>query len=69
VKNINFDLVKLLQSKLDNCWRLENFYCKDAEDAGGASLITLKQVLDDEKRHVEILKKEIETRIKEGLFY
>jgi hypothetical protein len=68
MKNINYDLVKLLQSKLDNSWRLKNFYCKDATNEQSESLDVLNQILEDENRHIKLLKKEIEKRIKNNLF-
>lgn len=68
MKNINYDLVKLLQNKLDNCWRLEKFYYKDAVEAQCKSVDTLKKILDDERQHVEMIKNEIEARINAGVF-
>ena len=68
VKNINYDLVKLLHSKMDNAWRLEKFYCGDAKEAKCHSYEGLKQMLDDEKRHIELLTKEIKMRLDAGLF-
>ena len=68
MKNLNYDLVKLLQSKLDNSWRLKNFYCKDARDEKSESINILKQILEDEERHIILIKKEIEKRVKNNLF-
>jgi len=68
MKNINYDLIKLLHSKLDNCWRLEKFYCQDATEAECASIDVLKKILEDEKRHVDMLKKELERRMTSGIF-
>ncbi len=68
MKNINYDLVKLLHSKLDGIWRLENFYIKDADIAKCHSLPALEKILDDEKKHAEMLRSEIEGRIKAGIF-
>lgn len=68
MKNINYDLVKLLHNKLDTCWRLEKFYCKDALDAQCESISALNKILEDEKIHVEMIRREIEKRIKAGLF-
>lgn len=67
-KNINYDLIKLLKSKLDNVWRLEKFYCDDAQKANCKSIETLKKILEDEKKHVDLLKKEIKARCDAGVF-
>jgi len=68
VKNINYDLVKLLNSKMDNIWRLEKFYCEDAKEAQCKSIDSLHKILEDEKRHLKMLKKEIQNRINAGAF-
>ncbi|MCK4265214.1 hypothetical protein KAW80_02550 [Candidatus Babeliales bacterium] len=67
-ENINYDLVKLLKSKMDNVWRLEKFYCKDAEDANCKSLESLKQILENESLHVKMLKEAIKERMDAGIF-
>ena len=68
MQNINYDLIKLLNCKLDNVWRLEKFYCKDAKDADCKSIKALEQILEDERRHIEMLKKEIKARMDANLF-
>lgn len=68
MKNINYDLIKTLHIKLDMVWRLEKYYVKDAEEAKCHSAAAMKQILADERSHVEALKKEIEMRIKAGKF-
>ena len=68
IKNINYDLIKLLSSKMDNIWRLEKFYCDDAKKVGCKSVSTLEKILEDEKHHLEMLKKEIKTRLDAGVF-
>jgi len=68
MKNINYDLVKLLHTTLDTIWRLENYYIKDAEEAKCHSVSTLKQILEDEKKHAEMLREEIKMRIEAGVF-
>ncbi len=62
MKNVNYNLVKLLLSKMDNAWRLENYYIKDAMEAGCHSREVLKEILQDEKRHIDMLRKEIMLR-------
>jgi DNA gyrase/topoisomerase IV subunit A len=66
MKNINYDHLKLLHMKLDNVWRLEKFYVKDAQDAKCHSVACLKKILADEKKHVKMLQEEIKMRIKAG---
>ena len=68
MKNINYDLVKLLHTTLDTIWRLENYYVKDAEEAKCHSVSALKQILEDEKKHAEMLREEIKMRIETGVF-
>lgn len=68
MKNINYDLVKLLHTSLDKIWRLEKHYIKDAEEAKCHSAGALKKMLEEEKRHAEMLAKEIESRAEKGIF-
>lgn len=67
MKNINYNLLKLLHSKLDNAWRIEKHYLKDAEEAN-ENRETLKMILQDEKKHCEMLQKEIERKMVEKRF-
>jgi len=62
MKNVNYNLVKLLLSKMDNAWRLEKYYIVDAQEAGCHSLEVLKKILEDEKRHIEMLRQEVSLR-------
>lgn len=68
IKNINYDLIKLLHCKMDNAWRLEKFYCDDAKKESCKSLETLQKILDDEKQHVEMLKSKIKEKMEAGIF-
>ncbi len=68
MKNINYDLIKTLHSKLDNMWRIEKYYLEDANKAKCHSVPAWGKILEDEKKHVDMLKKEIEMRIKAGIF-
>lgn len=68
MKNINYDLIKLLHMSLDKIWRLEKFYIKDADKAKCHSLPALKQMLKDEKHHAEMLRDEIKMRMNAGVF-
>lgn len=66
--NINYDLLKLLHAKLDNVWRLEKFYVRDATKAKCHSLPALKKILADEKKHVNMLRDELGMRVKKEVF-
>jgi hypothetical protein len=68
MKNINYDLVKLLHTTLDAVWRLENHYIKDAQEANCHSVSALEKILEDEKKHAEMLRAEIKMRIDAGAF-
>ena len=68
MKNINYDLVKLLHMKLDSVWRLEKFYVRDAEEAKCHSTPGLKQMLEDDKKHIKMLQEELKGRIEAGVF-
>jgi hypothetical protein len=68
MKNINYDLIKLLHSKLDSVWRLEHYYVEDAEKAKCHSIPALKQILEEDKKHVEMLREEIKLRIENEIF-
>lgn len=68
MKDINYDLIKLLHTKLDTVTRLENSCIKDAEEAECHSLPALKQILEDEKKHVKMIAEEIRMRAEAGIF-
>lgn len=68
MKNINYDLIKTLHNKLDNIWRIENYYLKDADKAKCHSVPAWKKILKEEKKHADILKHEIELRVKANVF-
>ena len=53
---------------MDNVWRLEKFYCDDAKKEKCQSIDSLNKILEDEKHHVEMLRKEIKARCDAGAF-
>ncbi len=65
MKNYNYNLVKLLHCSLDDLWRLEKFYLKDAKACAGCSR-ALAALYRDMKRHVAALSKELATHSKAG---
>jgi hypothetical protein len=69
MKDINYDLVKLLQQKLSTAWQLEHFCVADAEKAQCHSTPALKEILKDEKRHAKMIAEEIKMRVEAGKFY
>jgi len=68
MKNINYDLIKLLHMKLDSVWRLEKFYVRDANEAKCHSVPALEKMLEDDKKHVQMLQEEIKGRIKANVW-
>ena len=68
MKNINYDLIKLLHCKLDSAWRLEKYYINDANEAKCHSLPSLEKILEEDKKHIEILREEIKMRMDAGVF-
>jgi len=68
MQNVNYDLIKLLHVTLDNVWRLENHYVKDANEAKCHSVPALENILEEEKKHAEMLMQEIKMRMDAGIF-
>jgi len=68
MKNINYDLLKLLHSTLDNIWRLENYYVNDSKEAKCHSVTALEKILEDERKHAEMLQQELKMRMDAGIF-
>lgn len=68
MKNINYDLIKLLHSTLDTTWRLEKYYVADAKKVKCHSVPALEKMLANERRQAETLVKEIGLRAKAGVF-
>jgi hypothetical protein len=68
MKDINYDLVKLLHKKLDTICQLERHYIDDAVKARCHSEAALRQILEEERAHVEVLAQEISMRSEAGKF-
>jgi rubrerythrin len=65
MKNANYNLVKLLLNKLDDAWRVEKHYAKDARESSCKECqAMMKKILADEQRHVEMLRTELAKHIK-----
>jgi len=68
VRNVNYNLIKLLHITLDTIWRLEKYYIKDSREAKCHSVACLEGMLEDAKKHAKALREEIKMRIEAGIF-
>ncbi|MDH4330244.1 MAG: hypothetical protein OEV93_01710 [Candidatus Moranbacteria bacterium] len=59
MKNYNYNLIKLLHISLDNAWRIEQHYLKDAADLDCDCSKILEEMKSDAEKHIEALSKEI----------
>jgi len=60
MKNFNYNLIKMLHSKLDDLWRIEKFYLRDAKKSGSKSCEKLfKELQKDLKKEIGLLRQEI----------
>lgn len=68
MQNINYDLIKMLHCKLDSAWRLEKYYINDANEKQCHSAGALEEILKDDRKHIEMLTKEIKMRMDNNIF-
>ena len=68
IKDINYDLVKMLHAKFDSVWRLERFYINDANQAKCESESVLNKILEEDRQHIQKLIAEIKKRMDAGTF-
>ncbi len=67
--NANYNLIKFLYNTLDDLWRLEKYYIKDAEEEGCARCKEIMEsIRDDIKKHVALLKEELAVHVEEKRF-
>jgi len=59
MKNVNYNVLKLLHNQLDDLWRIERHYLKDAKGARCNCPKLLKTMQKEMKRNIEMLKKEL----------
>jgi hypothetical protein len=59
MKNTNYNLLKLLHLALDNVWRIEKHYLKDAKGKCSRCLDLLEKIKTDTQKHIELLKEEL----------
>ncbi len=64
MKNYNYNLVKMLHMKLDDLWRIEKFYLRDAKKSKSKSCEKLfKEMQKDLKKEIKLLQAEISRHI------
>ncbi len=69
MKNHNYNLVKMLLTKLDDSWRVERHYAGDAEKSGCKQCqAILKKIMDDDAKHVAMLREELARHIQGKTF-
>jgi protein-arginine kinase activator protein McsA len=69
MKNANYNLVKMLLAKLDDVWRIEQHYAKDAVEHGcDRCEALLTEILKTDKEHIEALRQELAKHIKADEF-
>lgn len=69
MQNWNYNLLKLLHGKLDDHWRIMQHYADDAKKSGCADCQKiLEEILKNDEKQIEMIKKEMEKHISEGKF-
>ncbi|MCX6745743.1 MAG: hypothetical protein NTX00_01865 [Candidatus Parcubacteria bacterium] len=69
MKNFNYNLIKMLHTKLDDLWRIEKFYLRDAKKSKSKSCEKLfKEMQKDLKKEIGLLKQEIARHLKNKQF-
>lgn len=61
--NHTFDVVKMLHQKLDSVGRIEKYYLNDAKNMGSECGKMVQAILDDERRHLDMLRNDLKTHI------
>jgi len=59
MKNVNYNVLKVLHTELDNLWRIEKHYLKDAKKSRCDCPKILKVIQKDAKRHIDMLRREL----------
>lgn len=68
MKNHNYDLIKMLFAALDDSYRIEKYYLKDAEGACSHCSEAFKKMKEDIDNHIEMLRGEVIRHSKEDSF-
>lgn len=66
MKNINYNLLKVLHCSLDDTWRIEKHYLKDAKSNCPSCQKLLKKIDADVNKHIKMLKDELAAHIKKN---
>ncbi|MBU1032479.1 MAG: hypothetical protein ABII13_00690 [Patescibacteria group bacterium] len=59
MKNVNYNLLKLLHNQLDDLWRIEKHYAKDAKRTKCNCLKLLQKMRKEMQANIDALKKEL----------
>lgn len=68
MKNVNYNLIKTLHNALDDLWRLEKFYVKDAKAAKCHSEGFMKNMVENRQKEIAQLQKEMKMRMDANIF-
>jgi len=60
MKNTNYNVLKLLHNQLDDLWRIERFYLKDAENLDCACAKIFEEMRGQMQENIEKLKAELD---------
>ena len=64
MKNANYNVLKLLHNQLDDLWRIEKHYLKDAENLDCGCPKILEEMRSDMKKNIDKLKAELDKHLK-----
>ena len=67
MKNVNYNLIKMLHNTLDDEWRIHKFYIKDAKSGCKECAKIMERICMDLERHLRMLTKELQNHAKKGL--
>lgn len=59
MKNVNYNVLKLLHNQLDDLWRIEKHYLKDAQGSRCQCAKLLKSMQAGLKKNIAALRKEL----------
>lgn len=59
MKNVNYNIIKLLHNQLDDLWRIEKHYAKDAKGTKCSCGKLLKEMQTQMKKNIDDLKAEL----------
>ncbi|MBU0540635.1 hypothetical protein KKF59_01375 [Patescibacteria group bacterium] len=64
MKNVNYNVIKLLHNQLDDLWRIEKHYQKDAKKSKCGCTKLLAAMRADMKKNITLLKAELAAHYK-----